>query len=141
MITQQEIDKANEKFNHLMAITERQEAIYPPAINESITISTSMANRAGAIIKEIAKWKGDLQPLVGHGYILEKIRELVREYNALAHDHKIVFGKAPFIDKFEISTEEQPKKYLTPEIIKRTTEAVFRNIRLDYKDNKLKKVI
>jgi hypothetical protein len=138
MITQKEIDLANEKFNKLYESVERQEGIYPPAVNESIAISQSMVARANGIVKEVAKWKGDLEPLINHGYILEKIRQLVSDYNAMAHDHKIVFGKAPFITEFETGMEEEP---LTPEIIKRTNETVFRNIRLDHKDNKLKRVI
>jgi hypothetical protein len=138
MITQKDIKETNRKFEKLFRHTE--EMPYPPAINESIAISTSMATKGNAIIKEVAKWKGDLEPLIKHGYLLEKIRGLVADYNAMAHDHKIVFGKAPFIE-FEISTEEHPKEYFTPENIKRTSKAVFDNIRLDHKDNKLKRVI
>jgi hypothetical protein len=141
MITQNEIDNANVKFNKLMNIVEELEKTYPPAINESIAISTSMKAKATGIIMELARWKGDLEPLIKHGYILEKIRGLVADYNAMAHDHKIVFGKAPFIDKFEMKTEVQSPELLTPNMIKRTNESVFRNIRLDHKDNKLKKVI
>ena len=136
MITQKDIGDANRKFEELFRHTEKMP--YPSAINESIAISTSMATKGNAIIKEIAKWKGDLEPLIKHGYLLEKIRGLVADYNAMAHDHKIVFGKAQFIEKFETGMEEEP---LTPEIIKRTNESVFSNIRIDFRNNKLKKVI
>jgi len=139
MITQKDIKEANRKFEELFRHTE--EMPYPPAINESIAISTSMATKGNAIIKEVAKWKGDLEPLIRHGYLLEKIRGLVADYNAMAHDHKIVFGKAPFIKDIEMTTEVQPPELLTPDMIKRTNESVFRSIRLDHKDNKLKKVI
>lgn len=139
MITKKDIGEANRKFEKLFRHTEKMP--YPPAINESIAISTSMATKGNAIIKEVAKWKGDLEPLITHGYLLEKIRGLVADYNAMAHDHKIVFGKAPFIGELEMRTEKQPPELLTPDMIKRTNESVFRNIRLDHKDNKLKKVI
>jgi hypothetical protein len=139
MITKKDIEEANRKFEKLFRHTEKMP--YPPAINESIAISTSMAIKGNAIIREVAKWKGDLEPLIRHGYLLEKIRSLIADYNAMAHDHKIVFGKAPFIDKFEMKMEKQPPELLTPNMIKRTNESVFRNIRLDHKDNKLKKVV
>ena len=138
MITKKDIGEANRKFEKLFRHTEKMP--YPPAINESIAISTSMATKGNAIIKEIAKWKGDLEPLIRHGYLLEKIRGLVADYNAMAHDHKIVFGKAPFITKIETGIEEREIP-LTPETKKMVNESVFRNIRINYKDNKLKKVI
>jgi hypothetical protein len=136
MITQKDIGEANRKFEKLFRHTERMP--YPPAINESIAISTSMATKGNAIIKEVAKWKGDLEPLIRHGYLLEKIRGLVADYNAMAHDHKIVFGKAPFITEFETKIKKEP---LTPYMIKRANESVFRNIRIDFRNNKLRKVI
>jgi hypothetical protein len=136
MITKKDIKETNIKFEKLFRHTEGMP--YPPAINESIAISTSMATKGNAIIKEVAKWKGDLEPLIRHGYILEKIRGLVNDYNAMAHDYKIVFGKAPFIRDIEMETKEEP---LTPSQKKMTNESVFRNIRFDHKDNKLKKVI
>jgi len=139
MITKKDIEEANRKFDKLFRHTEKMP--YPPAINESIAISTSMATKGNAIIKEVARWKGDLQPLISHGYLLEKIRGLVADYNAMAHDHKIVFGKAPFIKDIKMTMEKQPPELLTPYMIKRTNESVFGNIRLDHKDNKLKKVI
>jgi len=139
MITKSDIEHANIKFEELSEHTRLIPDV--PAINESIAISTSMVNRANGIIMEVAKWKGDLEPLIRHGYILEKIRSLVADYNGLAHDHKIVFGKAPFITNFETGIEEQPKEFLTPTLIKSARDAVFNNIRISYKDNKLKRVI
>jgi hypothetical protein len=139
MITKKDIESANIKFEKL---SEHAGKIpYVPALNESIAISTSMVNRANGIITEVAKWKGDLEPLIKHGYILEKIRSLVADYNALAHDHKIVFGKAPFVTSFETGMEELPKEFFKPELVKRANDAVFNNIRINYKDNKLKRVI
>jgi len=137
MITEQEINEANRKFDKLTDIVDELQKTYPPAINESIAISTSMQSKATGIIMELARWKGDLEPLVRHGYLLEKIRGLVTDYNAMAHDYKIVFGKAPFITKIETGIEEE---HLTPKIVKRTNESVFRNIRLG-KDMKLKRVV
>ena len=139
-----DIELANKKFDELYEITRKQDEIQLsiPRINESIAISTSIINDANAIILEISKWKGDLEPICRYGYLFEKVKSLVSGVNSLYHDYGIAFGeRVPKIDmSCLVNPEFEDFRNLDEETKKEKMKDIFRNIRLN-KQRQLEKIM
>jgi hypothetical protein len=76
------VEEANRKFEELWMITRKQDKLQLsiPAINQSVADGLSMTDHANAIILEISQWKGNITPLIEHGYLAEKINSLNRDW-------------------------------------------------------------
>jgi hypothetical protein len=85
-ITPEQLSELNNKFEEFLEAVDSLNAIYPPALNESVAIANSMADHAQAILVEFAKWKGNIIPIYEHGYVKEKIEALLRDLEAMQHD-------------------------------------------------------
>lgn len=136
----EDIREANEKYDKLYKLTREQDSLQLsiPAVSESIAISRSIGDRANAIILETSKWKGDLEPIIKHQYLLEKVTSLINDYNALAHDYAIIFDEPVVMITY--STKEE--RIDVPEKIrKENLKMIFRSIRYNPKTEKLEKVV
>jgi len=140
MITEKEINDTNEKYEELNKLTQQQDSLNLSitSLNESIAISKSISDRANAILLEVSRWRGDLKPLIEHGYLFEKVNSLINDYNALAHDYVITHGNPATI--FSCAHEKEETK-VPKDIMKMNIKEIFRNIRFNPAINKLEKVL
>lgn len=107
------IERAKCLYPLLYDLTKLQDKIQLgiPSINESTAIAKSMTNNANAIMLNVSELKGDIRPILRHGYFEEKMNHLINDWNAAAQDYNITHEeKMPFytITKYQ-------KKY-TPEV-------------------------
>jgi hypothetical protein len=58
--------------------------------NYSTRFASNMIDHANAVILGVSSWKGDIRPVLRHGYVHEKIRSLIDDWNAMAHDYALV---------------------------------------------------
>jgi hypothetical protein len=77
----EEIEEVNEKFEKLWKLTREQDKLQLgiSAINQSIADGLSFIDHANAIILESSLWKGNIVPMLTHGYLAEKIKALNRD--------------------------------------------------------------
>lgn len=135
------LDKTNCIYGVLHRLTRLQDDIQlsVPAINESVAISNAATDKANAIMLELSKWRGDLEPIIKYGYFLEKVRSLNDDYNALAHDYGIIFGVT--VPMIEHKLREKDFSDISERRKKDNEETIFRNIRYNSSKNKLEKVV
>lgn len=114
----EKLDEVNRKFDELLELTIKQDELQLsiPALNEGLSVALSAINNANGIIGEISKWKGDIVPIVEHGYFKEKVRALSSNLEAMEHNYRLI------------------KKYPEEEKI------ILRGIRFNPKTNKLEKM-
>lgn len=136
-----DVERTDCSYGVLHRLTRLQDDIQLgiPAINESAAISNEAINKANAIILEMSKWKGDLEPIITYGYFLEKASGMADTYNAMARDFGVMFnGSVPMIE-FKIVEKDFSD---VPESVRISNQKeIFRNIRFDSSKNKLEKVV
>jgi hypothetical protein len=124
------VKKCKCMFNVLHDITTLQDKIQLsiPVVNESIALSTSLTNHANALLLEASKWKGDIRPQIEHNYTHEKVKGIIKDWNAMVHDYNISHDqKYPVLEikeknEFPTETGHVPNK----EVIEEQNKYIFK---------------
>jgi len=125
MRVEDDVEKAACLFDLLSDITKLQDVVQLaiPPINESVAISKAITNDANALLLEVSRWRGDIRKLLRHGYIMEKIKRLITDWNAMAHDYNITYGNE--FPLFELVEKKEDIPPLPAEEIKELREEIF----------------
>ena len=114
-------------FDVLNRITRLQDVIQLsiPPVNESVVSAQNLINDANALILEASKWKGDIR-MIANPYTLEKIKRIVNDWNAIAHNLNISVKGANY-PIFEI--REVKKRYDIPEYLRKENfKTIFKDM-------------
>ena len=110
------LEEMNKKFDDLRELTRTQDKLQLDItpLNQSIADGLALVDHANAIILESSLWKGNIIPLLEHGYLEEKINALNRDLEIMKKHYEV-----------------------------RTHPVIFENLEFDYGKNqwKLKQVI
>lgn len=75
------------------------------SVNYSTQLARNMVNYANAIILGVSSKRGDIRPILQHGYVDEKVRNVVYIWNCMANDYNLtVDDPADFIPKKKLTT-------------------------------------
>jgi hypothetical protein len=135
-----EIDDANQKFRALHKLTQEQDILQLsiPHPSESLAIGLDIINHANALILEVSKYYGDIQPIARHGYLTEHFEYLCRGVNGMIQDYNITtpddtlpkYNCQPLRDEVR-----KPYSGMTPEevaeIMPQQIETIYRGIRFN----------
>jgi hypothetical protein len=144
-----ELDEINDKFDRLHKLTEEQDILQLsiPKPTESLAISLNIVNHANALILEISKYHGDIEPITKYNYLLEHFEGLCDGVNGMIQDYNITQDET--IQKYDchpkndvFSTRKKYAEHMSadkvPALIEAQNKMIYHGIR--YRGGKLERV-
>jgi hypothetical protein len=108
------VEKINEEFKKMFDAINNLMSTQVLLLNESIALSNTLLEHALAVASEVVKWKGNIEPIAGHGYAREKIEAMLDDIENMEHrleiskeNPKLIYGDLVFdYDKFKWKLKE-----------------------------------
>jgi len=133
-----DLNRANCLFSLLHEVTTVQDDIQRaiPSVNASVAVSRRLTNSANGIILNVSRLRGDIEPIVEHGHVDEKVETIVNAWYSVIHDYNITH-KTPRAKPF-LGEGRMPESTL-PEDIRMQKKVVFGGIRYNPATGKLER--